>query len=166
MRVEVNAAVWESRVGQNGNMSIRITESRKNLETNSYDTLNSFWANVKGEEAIAAVQAMEQTFANVKAKTERPPFMTLIGYESGRGLKRPDGTYGNGFITFTSIRAFAPQQQNAVPSASAPAPAPVGAPVPTPAPAMQNPVPPAAPVSTGEYVTIPDMGDDEELPFN
>lgn len=161
MRVEVNAAIWESRVDAKGNMSIRITESRKNRETGNYDTLNSFWAGVKGEEAIAAVQAMEQTFVNVKAKTERPPFMTLIGYEHGRGLRRQDGTFGSGFITFTSIRAFVPHQQNAVPSASAPAPAPAAAPVPAPAPAMQNPVPPA-----NEYVNIPDMDDEEALPFN
>lgn len=160
MRVEVNASVWESRVDQNGNISIRIGESRKNQNTGTYETLNSFWANVKGEEAIATVQALEQTLANVKAKTERPPFMTLTGYESGRGVKRQDGTYGNGYITFTSVKPFVSHRGNSVPSASAPAPAPTAAPVPAPA-AVQNPVPP---VSTGEYVNIPD--DEEALPFN
>lgn len=157
MRVEVNANIWESRVDQNGNISIRIGESRKNQNTGTYETINSFWATVKGEEAIATVQALEQTLANVKARTERPPFMTLTGYESGRGTKRQDGTYGNGYITFTSVKPFVSHQRNAVPSASAPAPA--AAPV--PAPAVQNPIPP---VSTGEYVSIPD--DEEALPFN
>lgn len=162
MRVELNASVWQYRVDQNGNISIQVSESRKNRD-GAYETQNQFWASVRGEEAIAAVKAMESAFEAVKNKTGRPPFMTLTGFEHGRGVKRQDGSYGAGFIVITGVKEFV--RQNAAPSASAPAPAPrTAAPVPAPAPTVQNPVPPVSAPTTPGYMNIPDM--DEELPFN
>lgn len=160
MRVSLNATIWQARE-QDGRLSIRISESRKDRETGSWETQNQFWATVRGDDAVAAVRALESDIAAAANHTGRPPFMSLSGYESGRGLKREDGSYASGFITITEVKPYE-SRQNAAPAAAstpAPAPAPRNYAAPTPAPV------PAPAASPDGFMSIPDDVD-EELPFN
>ena len=158
MRISMNATIWQIK-NENGRLSIRVSESRKKQD-GTYETQNSFWATVRGEAAIAAIDALAPAIAAANNHEGRPPFMSLAGYEDGRGIKREDGSYAPGFISITEVKPFESRNGGSSTAPAAPAasaPQNYAAPAPAPAPAV-------APTS-GDFMNIPDSVD-EELPFN
>ena len=97
MQVEMKyATIWRKNE-RNGKLSINVTDSNKNQD-GTYETNNSFWANVAGE----AAEYVKTLSPSTDGKTPIGR-ATFSGFENGRGKKLEDGSYGQGWITFTKV---------------------------------------------------------------
>lgn len=153
MNISLKGTVWRI-VESNGHVRIQASESRKDPNSGSWTTQNSFWGFVsdKIKDQVKALQIPNGD------KSIKAPFCTIEGYITGMGAKQADGTYGNGVINITKIEPYNSSNSTTTNTATNTAPA---------APAAVNPLPASNPIPSSNqqagFVPIPD---DDELPFN
>ncbi len=110
MQVEMKyATIWRKNE-KNGKLSINVTDSNKNQD-GTYETNNSFWANVTGEAAEYV-----KTLAEPEGKVPMGR-ASFTGFENGRGKKLEDGSYGIGWITFNKVEPLEMRPNAGVPQA-------------------------------------------------